>query len=70
MESVAKLLFGLAAVLAIVGAGLLIASKLGISRLPGDIVIDRDGFKLYAPIGVMIVVSLVLTVVLNLISRH
>ena len=69
MESVAKVLLGLAALLAVVGGGLLLAAKLGLERLPGDIVIKRDGFTLYAPIGLMIVLSIVLTVVLNLISR-
>lgn len=69
MESVAKVLLGFAALLALVGGGLLLASKLGLERLPGDIVIKRDGFTLYAPIGLMIVLSIVLTIVLNLISR-
>ena len=69
METVAKWMLGLAAVLALVGGALLVASKLGLERLPGDIVIKRDGFTLYAPLGLMIVVSLVLTIVLNLVSR-
>jgi hypothetical protein len=69
MEGVAKVLLGLAVLLALVGGGLLLASKLGLERLPGDIVIKRDGFTLYAPIGLMIVLSIALTIVLNLISR-
>ena len=69
MESVAKVLLGLAVLLAVVGGGLLLASKLGLERLPGDIVVKRDGFTLYAPIGLMIVLSIALTIVLNLISR-
>ena len=69
METIAKALLGLAALLALVGGGLLLASKLGLERLPGDLVIKRDGFTLYAPIGLMILLSLALTIVLNLISR-
>jgi Protein of unknown function (DUF2905) len=69
VETVAKALLGLAVLLALVGGGLLLASKLGLERLPGDIVIKRDGFTLYAPIGLMILLSVVLTIVLNLISR-
>jgi Protein of unknown function (DUF2905) len=69
VETVAKWMLGLAAVLALVGGALLVASKLGLERLPGDIVVKRDGFTLYAPLGLMIVVSLVLTIVLNLVSR-
>jgi hypothetical protein len=37
--------------------------------LPGDIVVKRDNFTLFAPIGTMIVVSLVLTILLNVIGR-
>jgi Protein of unknown function (DUF2905) len=70
VETFAKLLLALAVILALIGAGLLVATKLGLERLPGDIVIKRDGFTLYAPIGLMIVLSLVLTIVLNLISRN
>ena len=70
METAARLLLALAALLALIGGGLLLASKLGIERLPGDIVIKRDNFTIYAPIGLMIVLSIALTIVLNLISRN
>ncbi|MCY3766454.1 MAG: DUF2905 domain-containing protein [Gemmatimonadetes bacterium] len=39
-------------------------------RLPGDIVVRREGFRLYFPVVTCIVVSIVLTLVLNLISRR
>jgi hypothetical protein len=38
-------------------------------RLPGDIRIERDTVRVYIPIVSMLVVSIVLTVVLNLIRR-
>lgn len=41
----------------------------GIGQLPGDITIQRDNFTLYAPLGTMIVVSIILTLVVNLLSR-
>jgi Protein of unknown function (DUF2905) len=69
VETVAKVLLAVAALLALLGGGLFLAAKLGLERLPGDIVIRKDNFTLYAPLGLMIVLSLVLTVVLNLISR-
>ena len=40
-----------------------------IGRLPGDIRIERDNFRFYFPIVTMIVISLVLTVVINLIKK-
>jgi Protein of unknown function (DUF2905) len=70
METAAKLLLGVAVLLALIGVGLLLAAKLGINRLPGDIVIRRGSFTLYAPIGLMIVISVIATIVLNLIIRR
>lgn len=39
-------------------------SQLPIGRLPGDIVIEKPGFKLYVPITTMILVSLLITLLL------
>jgi DUF2905 family protein len=70
VETAAKILLAVAALLALVGVGLMVASKLGVERLPGDVVLRRGNFTLYAPIGLMILLSLVGTVVLNLFLRH
>lgn len=42
---------------------------LPLGRLPGDIFIQRDGFSFYFPLTTMILISLILTVVANLIGR-
>lgn len=44
-------------------------TKIGIGRLPGDILIDRGSFKLYLPITTSILVSLMLSLLLWLINR-
>lgn len=44
-------------------------ARLGLGRLPGDIVIERGSFTFYFPIVTSIVVSIVLTLVLWLINR-
>jgi hypothetical protein len=36
-------------------------ARLGLGRLPGDIVIEREGFRLYVPITTSLLVSAVLT---------
>ena len=36
-------------------------SKLGLFRLPGDIVIEREDFRFYFPITTMIIVSIVVS---------
>lgn len=38
-------------------------------RLPGDIYIKRDNFEFYFPIMTSILISLILTIILNLIFR-
>ena len=43
--------------------------KLGLGRLPGDIVIQRENFVFYAPLGTGLLISLVLSAIFWLISR-
>ena len=62
------LIFG--ALLLVVGALLLAAEKLGLGRLPGDIVVERKGFRLYAPLATSILLSLLLTLLANLFLRR
>jgi hypothetical protein len=40
-----------------------------IGRLPGDIRIEKENFRFYFPITTMIIVSLVITVIIQLIKR-
>jgi hypothetical protein len=70
MNAVGKVLLVVAATLALLGGALLLMSKLGLGRLPGDIVYRRGKLTLYAPVGLMIVASVVLTVVLNVIAKR
>ena len=43
--------------------------RLGLGRLPGDNVIQRENFTFYAPITTGILVSIVLSLILWLINR-
>ena len=44
-------------------------SKLPLGRLPGDLMIERPGFRFYAPFTTMIVVGLVLSLIIWLWRR-
>ena len=57
--------------IALIVAGLLwgAAGRLGLGRLPGDIVIERESFRLYIPVTSAILVSVVLSVVVAVV-RH
>ena len=52
----------------LVATGLLwpVLSKLGIGRLPGDILIRREGLTLYFPLTTMIIISVILTLIFRL----
>ena len=57
--------------LVLVAAGLFwpLIVKLGLGRLPGDIVIERENFRLYLPIGTSVLISVILTLILWLLGR-
>lgn len=57
--------------IALVILGLLwpMLGKLGLGRLPGDLVIERENFRVYLPLATCLIVSAVLSVVLWFINR-
>jgi uncharacterized protein HemY len=68
---------GIGKILMLVGGVLLVAGlivhyseKLSwFGRLPGDILIERENFRLYIPITTSILLSILLTLILYLINR-
>jgi uncharacterized membrane protein len=70
LEGVGKLLIGGAVVLLLLGGVFFLLGRFGVDRLPGDLVLRRGNFTLYFPIGLMILLSVVGTVVLNIIFRR
>jgi hypothetical protein len=72
MLPLGKTLITLGALLAIVGAVLILGDKLGIhfGRLPGDLTWRGKRGSVHFPIVTSIVVSLVLTVIVNLWLRR
>jgi multisubunit Na+/H+ antiporter MnhG subunit len=64
------LLIGGAIVLLVIGGLFLLLGRLGIDRLPGELVLRRGNATFYFPIGLMILISVVGTIVLNLVFRR
>jgi len=63
----AKFLLIAGALLLAAGGLLLLLGKIpGIGRLPGDIFIQRGNFSFYFPIATGIILSIILTILLNL----
>lgn len=69
LESFGKLLLIGGGLIAGVGLLILIFGRLGLGRLPGDIFIQRDNFTFYFPLATMILISILLTLLVNLFRR-
>ena len=64
-----RMLIVLGAVLVVAGLLWPWLKKMHLFHLPGDIVIDRPGFKFFLPIPTMLIVSAVLSIAAWLIRR-
>jgi hypothetical protein len=71
MENIARWLVIGGIILILIGGGVYLASKFGIpiGRLPGDIRIERGNGLFYFPIVTSCLLSILLTIVLNIIIR-
>lgn len=67
--SMQKILIVLGLLLVALGVLWPLLTKVGLGRLPGDIVIERDGFRFYFPLATSLLVSAVLTLILWLFNR-
>lgn len=61
------IIFGL--VLVVLGLLWPVIAKFGLGRLPGDIVIERENFRLYLPLGTSVLISAALSLILWIINR-
>ena len=70
METAGKVLLGAAAVLAILGVGAIGLARLGVDHLPGTISWKSENVRVFVPIGLMVAISVVGTIVLNVFLRR
>ena len=70
METAGKVLLGTALALALLGVGALVLARLGVDRLPFTIHWRSDNIGVFVPVGLMVVVSIVATIVLNVLLRR
>ena len=71
MENIGRFLMIGGIILFVIGGLVFLASKFGIpfGRLPGDIHIERENFSFYFPLASSILISVVLTIILNVVVR-
>jgi uncharacterized protein HemY len=64
-----RLLIGIGLVLMLAGIAWPLLSRIGLGRLPGDIMIQRGSTSFYFPLVTCIVISVVLSALMWLLSR-
>ncbi len=64
-----RLLIGLGVVIVLAGLLWPWLEKLPLGRLPGDILVDRPGFRFFAPFTSMLVISILLSLIVWLLRR-
>lgn len=70
MQDIGKLLIVAGLGIVLLGAILLLAGKVPfLGRLPGDFTFSSGGVSCFFPLATMIVLSLILTVIVNVIAR-
>ncbi|MBA2440954.1 MAG: DUF2905 domain-containing protein [Rubrobacter sp.] len=70
LEGLGRLLIGGAVILLVLGGLFLLLGRFGMDRLPGDLVFRRENMTIYLPIGLMILISIVGTILLNIFLRR
>lgn len=69
-ESIGKTIIIIGVFMIVMGLGISFFGKIGLGKLPGDILIKKGNFTFYFPIVTGIIISLVLTVLANLFLRR
>jgi uncharacterized membrane protein len=61
--NISRLLIVIGVALVILGLAWPLIEKLGLGRLPGDIVYEKDNVRFYFPIVTSIIISLIVTLI-------
>jgi len=70
MEGIGKILLIFGGVIVILGLLLIFGQHISfLGKLPGDIFVKKDGFSFYFPIVTFLILSILITVIVNVILR-
>lgn len=71
MQNLGKTIIIIGLALVVIGAALTVAGKIGLpfGKLPGDITYQKKNITIFAPLGSMLVLSLIISLILNIFSR-
>jgi hypothetical protein len=69
-DAIGRTLLILGAAIAVIGFGVLLLARVPfVGKLPGDISFQRDGFSFFFPVVTCIILSVVLTIAVNVAIR-
>ena len=71
MTEISRYLFIIGIIITIIGAALWLAGRYlpWLGNLPGDIRYESDNVRLYFPLATMVIISIVGTIILNILIR-
>lgn len=64
-EGLGKAMLVLGGIIFMTGLVFLFLGRVGLGRLPGDILIKRENLTVYLPITTMLLISIILTLIFN-----
>jgi len=71
LTDIGKLLIFFGIILILLGLVFTFAGKIThLGRLPGDIAIHKKGLDIYFPLATSLIISLLLTIIINIFFRH
>jgi DUF2905 family protein len=71
LAPIGRTLIVLGVVVAVVGLVIVVGPRIPfLGRLPGDIRIDRDGLVVFIPLGTMLLVSVIASIILAVLGRR
>ncbi len=71
VESLGRMILYIGVILVLIGGFFVLMSRVPwFGRLPGDIVFRRGGLTIFVPITTMILVSIILTLLMNIVWRR
>lgn len=70
MNEIGRIIIIFGIILIVIGIVLLFSSKIPfVGKLPGDILIKKDGFTFYFPLVTSIIISIIITIIINLFTK-
>ncbi|OGC25248.1 hypothetical protein A2291_03520 [candidate division WOR-1 bacterium RIFOXYB2_FULL_42_35] len=71
VEPLGRLILYIGVVMVLIGGFFILVAKVPwFGRLPGDFTLNRNGILIYVPITTMVLVSLVLTILMNIVWKR